>query len=79
MEVHMKKESCLSDSTVRRTARRVGLIAKKSRQRAHVPNLDNLGDFMLVDAETGFVLAGSNFELSAEDLLEICRRRSSVS
>jgi hypothetical protein len=54
----------------RRAARRVGLAARKSRWRAG--SMDNLGDFMLVDPMTNWVVAGSRFDLSAEDVIEYC-------
>ncbi len=60
------------EARARRAARAVGLIARKSRQRAHVPNLDNFGEFMLVDAERNFVVAGGRYEMSAEDVLDYC-------
>ncbi len=61
----------------RRAARRVGLLVRKSRQRANVPNLDNIGELMLVDGERGYVVAGSRFDLSPQDVLEICASRAS--
>lgn len=60
------------ESRARRAARRAGLLAVKSRQRACVPNLDNFGGFMLVDARSNFVVVGSHFELSAEDVIAYC-------
>jgi hypothetical protein len=60
------------EARARRAARAVGLIACKSRQRAHVPNLDNFGEFMLVDAEGNYVVAGGRYDMSAEQVLDYC-------
>jgi hypothetical protein len=64
------------DSRARRAAARVGLRALKSRQRLHVPNIDNHGDFMLVDVQTSFCVAGERFQLTAEDVVQFCQRRA---
>ena len=64
------------ESRARRAAKRVGLYAMKSRERAHVPNLDNFGEFMLVDEVGVFVVAGARFSLSAEDVLAFCADRT---
>ena len=68
----MQNTRRLSDSTVRAAAKRVGLAAKKSRERANVPNFDNFGDYMLVDAQSGWVVAGSRFDLTPAGVLEFC-------
>jgi hypothetical protein len=57
------------EARARRAARRAGLIARKSR----LNSIDNFGEFMLVDPSTNFAVAGSRFDLSAEDVIEICR------
>jgi hypothetical protein len=54
----------------RRAARRIGLRACKSRWR--VGSIDNFGDFRLFDPETNAVVAGSRFELSAEEVIDRC-------
>jgi hypothetical protein len=58
------------DQRVRRAARRVGLLARKSRWRAG--SIDNLGGFMLVDPMTNFVVDGSRYDLSAEYVIGYC-------
>jgi hypothetical protein len=58
------------DQRVRRAARRVGLLACKSRWRAG--SIDNLGGFMLVDPMTNFVVDGSRYDLSAEYVISYC-------
>lgn len=68
----MTKTNRVLDARARRVAARVGLIATKSRQRTYVPNLDNLGEFALIDREQKFIVAGARFELTAEAVIEFC-------
>jgi hypothetical protein len=49
------------DARARREARRVGLIARRSRWRRD--SIDNFGDFMLIDLYGNYVVAGSRFGL----------------
>lgn len=49
------------EQRARRSARRSGLEARKSRWRAG--SIDNLGGFMLVDPMRNWVVAGSRFDL----------------
>lgn len=63
----------------RRALRRVGLLVRKSRRLAHVPNRDNLGEFMPIDGERGPVVSGSRFAMSAVELLEFCTRPEQAS
>jgi hypothetical protein len=58
------------EQRARRAARRVGLIATKSRWRAG--SIDNYGGFRLVNEHNNFVEAGVRFELSAEDVIDYC-------
>src|ERR1019366_1074193 len=60
------------EAHARRAARRAGLIARKSHKRAGVPNVNNWGQFMLVDHERNLVVAGLNFDVSAEEVVELC-------
>lgn len=57
------------DARARRAAACCGLRAIKSRRRN--PDFNNFGQYMLVD-ERRCVVAGSRFELSAEDVIDIC-------
>jgi hypothetical protein len=59
------------ESTARRAARAAGLIAKKSRWRKHT--VDNEGGFMLVDPSRNIPVAGSRFDLSADDVVNFCK------
>lgn len=61
------------DARVRRAARRIGLVARKSRWRAGT--IDNHGGFMLIDPFTNFPVAGGRWGLSPEDVLEYCVER----
>lgn len=60
------------EGKARRLATRCGYRVARSRQRECVPNADNFGELMLVDADTNFVVSGSQFDLSPEDVIEIC-------
>ena len=56
------------ESTVRRLANRHGYIVRKSRQRKHVSNLDNYGEYMLVDAAGNFPVLGWRFDATLDDI-----------
>ena len=58
------------EQRARRSARRVGLVARKSRWRADT--IDNYGGFMLVDPMNNWVVSGSRFELSAQEVIDYC-------
>lgn len=58
------------DSRARRAAKKAGMRAVKSRRRV---SLDNAGEFMLIDVAMNSVVAGGRHELSATEVLEICR------
>ena len=60
----------LLDGKTRRAAARIGLKARKSRWCRD--SIDNFGGFMLIDPYLNCVIAGSRFELSAEDVIEYC-------
>lgn len=57
----------------RRAARRVGLVATKSPWWRDTIN--NFGGLTLVNARHNWVVAGSRFDLSAENVLEYCAER----
>jgi len=58
----------VGESSVRQMARRYGYAVRKSRQRKHVPNMDNFGDFMLIDERSDFVVFGSRFDATLEEI-----------
>ena len=62
------------ETRARRSARKFGLVAYKSRRRRDT--VDNLGGFMLVDAYRNSVVAGSRFDLSAEAVIDYCQPTS---
>ena len=57
------------ENRARRAARKVGLIAKKSRR--HDLSI-NEGGFQLID-ERNCLVAGSSFDLSSQEVIEVCR------
>ena len=58
------------EQRARRSARRVGLMARKSRWR--LGSVDNLGGFMLINPEMNIPVDGERFDLSAQYVLEYC-------
>jgi hypothetical protein len=64
------------EARARRAARRIGLMARKSRWR--VNTIDNFGSFMLVDPSTNFAVDGIRYDLSAEYVIEFCAERDEV-
>ena len=58
------------ESRARRAAKKVGLIARKSNWRAG--SIDNFGEFILIDPHRNFAVAGSRFDMSAEDVIRFC-------
>jgi hypothetical protein len=59
-----------SDSRARRAARRVGLVARKSRWRRGTN--DNHGDYMLTDPTRNVIVAGPRFNMTVEEVVEFC-------
>ena len=62
------------DQRARRAAKRIGLVAQKSRPR--VATVDNFGGFKLIDVHHNCVVDGSRFDLSAEEVIKICEHDS---
>jgi hypothetical protein len=60
-----------TDEVVRRAAKNAGFIARTSVWRRD--SIDNHCGYMLVDPHTNTVVAGSRFELSADDVLAFCK------
>ena len=60
------------ESRARREAKRVDLVATKSRCRKHTT--DNRGGFRLVDPCRGAVVIGCKYNLSAKDVIEFCTK-----
>lgn len=57
------------ESQARRAAKQAGLCATKSNAGI---SLDNLGDFMLIDPSINAVVAGSRYDMIAEEVIEYC-------
>jgi hypothetical protein len=58
----------LHESSVRRHAQRRGYLVRKSRQRKFVPNLNNRGEYMLIEARRNLVVLGEQFNATLEDI-----------
>ena len=59
------------EQRARRAAKRVKLVATKSRWRAGT--VDNFGHFMLIEPYTNRVVAGRRFEMTAEEVIKRCK------
>jgi hypothetical protein len=60
----------------RRAAKRVGLVARKSKSRAGTVNR---GGFQLIDPRTNFPVGGEwRFNMSAEEVIEFCKARGTT-
>jgi hypothetical protein len=60
------------DARARRSAKRMGLLAIKSRRLRGTA--DNRGGYMLIDPTRNAVWAGERCDLSAEDVNEMCNQ-----
>ena len=60
------------DARARRAAKKVGLLARKSRRRAG--SAENFGQFMLVDADSKRAVAGFRYDMTAEQVIEYCTK-----
>lgn len=56
------------ENQMRRQARRHGYVIRKSRERKHVPNLDNHGDYMLLSSDTNFPVLGFRYDATLQDI-----------
>jgi hypothetical protein len=63
------------EARARRAARRIGLVARKSRWRWG--SIDNYGGFQILNPFTNFILEGVRFNLSAQDVIDYCREETS--
>ncbi len=57
------------EARARRAAKRAGLRAVKSRKQE---SINNFGEFMLVELDSSFIVAGYEFNLTPEDVIEYC-------
>jgi hypothetical protein len=56
------------ENRARRALARQGETIRKSRARKYVPNLNDHGGYMIIDASRNSVIAGERFNLTLEDL-----------
>ena len=63
----------IREQRARRAAKRVGLVAKKSRWRSGT--VDNFGEFRLIEPFHNIVVGGVRFDMTADDVIEFCRKR----
>ena len=58
------------EARARRTARRVGLRAKKSR--SFRCTIDNYGGFTIMELTSNRILAGERLDMTAQDVIDFC-------
>jgi hypothetical protein len=63
-----------SDKQARRAAKRIGLLARKSRWRRNT--VDNRRGFMLIEPYHNRVVAGRRFNLTAAGVVELCNEEA---
>ena len=59
------------EAQARRASKRAGFSALKRRWR--IGTVDNRGGFQLLDPYSNRIVAGSRFDLTAEDVIQYCR------
>jgi hypothetical protein len=55
----------MTESGIRRNLRKQGFIIKQSRRAL---SSDNQGEFMVLDAERNYIVAGERYDMSLDDL-----------
>jgi hypothetical protein len=60
----------VEDDRARRAARKMGLVARRSRWRTNT--IDNQGGFRVIDPLNNLILAGERYDLTAGDVIEFC-------
>ena len=66
-------EDSTLESRARRAAKRIGLLARKSRWRAGT--VDNRGGFTILDPQRNWIVAGQRYDFTAQDVIEFCKAR----
>lgn len=61
--MHSEEISSATDARLRRWARRLGYSLKRSRRAI---GADNLGGYMIIDPDNGWVAEGNRFDLGAD-------------
>lgn len=54
------------EARLRRAARRQGYVLRRSRW--HLGSIDNYGEFMIVDADRNWTVAGLRFDMTLDDV-----------
>jgi hypothetical protein len=70
MDGHYKTNKAALDSRAKATAKRHGLIARKSPRRTK--STTNQGGYALIDPAFNVIVRGRRFNLTAEDVIAIC-------
>lgn len=68
-----RNQTLALEARARRAARRIGLVARKSRRPMGPAGL--VGGFSLIDSRQNWIVFGE-FDLSAQDVIEWCSNRS---
>ena len=56
------------EARVRSHAQRKGYMVRRSRQRTNVPNINNCGEFRLIDADCNLIVLGERFDATLEEI-----------
>jgi hypothetical protein len=64
----------INEASLRRRSWRRGYCIRKSRQRKHLPNVDNRGEYMLIDAGANIIVLGSRYDATLEDIASFLTR-----
>jgi hypothetical protein len=62
----MLTDNAKRESRLRHLAKREGYLLRKSRSRE--VNVDDFGDFMLVEGDTNLIVLGSRFDATLDDV-----------
>jgi len=68
----MAKAAKKTESTLRKLAQRRGYDIRKSRNRTI--HIDNLGEYMLIDAPKNYVVVGARYNASLEEIADYLNR-----
>jgi hypothetical protein len=63
-----KDTTTAQESRVRRLARREGYTVRRSRERKHVPNIDNHGEFMLIESDRNIPALGWRHDATLDEI-----------
>ena len=66
----------MNETSARRALKKLGYAMRKSRQRSHVPNLDNRGHYMIVSLHDNVVVAGDRFDMTLDGIEKWLKKRA---